>query len=139
MKRRIVRSVFSVAAFVAASIPVASHASDNPALERCVQIFVENVVPEGRTAEIRRDDISASITWISGTRAKVTLLALDQESDKVLARASCVTHRKGSIVAMYLYEATAGRAGYSRPKLLARHLDATQESRVALADETKPF
>jgi hypothetical protein len=139
MKRRMVKSVVSLAALITASTPVVSHANDNPALERCIQIFVENVVPADRTAEIRREDIYTSIKWISGTRAKVTLLAQDQKYDKPIARASCVTHRKGSIVAMYLYESKSGLAGYSRPKLLARHVDATQGPRTAFADDTKAF
>lgn len=139
MKRRTIRSVVSLAALIAASMPGPSHASDNPALDRCVQIFVENAVPAGSTAEIRRDEISASTRWITGTQEKVTLLAQERSSGKVISRASCVTHRKGSIVAMYLYEAKPGLAGYGRPKLLARHVDATQGVRTASADETKPF
>ena len=139
MKLRMVRSIASLAALVAASMPVASHADENPALDRCIQIFVDSVVPADRIAEIRREDIVASTKWITGTRAKVTLLAQDQKTDKLLARASCVTHRKGSIVAMYLYEVKPGQAGYGRPKLLARHLDATQGLRTAFADDTKPF
>jgi hypothetical protein len=139
MKRRIAISLVSLAALITASTPVVSQASENPALERCIQIFIENVVPADRTTEIRREDIYASIKWISGTQAKVTLVALDQKYDKQIARASCVTHRKGSIVAMYLYESKPGLAGYSRPKLLARHVDATQDPRTAFADDTKPF
>ena len=134
-----VRSVVSLAMLIAASIPVASYAGDNPALDRCVQIFVENAVPAGRTADIRREDISASMRWITGTRAKVTLIAQDPSSDKVISRASCVTHRNGSIVAMYMYDAKPGFAGYGRPKLLARHVDATQGLRTAFSDDTKPF
>jgi len=139
MKHRMVRSVVSVAALIAASLPMASHASDNPALDRCVQIFVENAVPPGRTADIRREDIAASIKWITGTRAKVTLIAQEAKSDKVISRASCVTHRSGSIVAMYLYDAKPGLAGFGRPKLLARNVDAKQEVRTAFSDDTKPF
>ena len=139
MKRRMVRSVVSVAALIAASLPVASHAGNNPALDRCVQIFVDNAVPAGRTADIRREDISASIKWITGTRAKVTLIAQEPTSHKVISRASCVTHRNGSLVSMYLYDAKPGLAGYGRPKLLARHLDATQDVRTAFSDDTKPF
>jgi hypothetical protein len=46
-----------------------------------------------------------------------------------------VIDRNGSLVAMYLYDSKPGPMGASRPKVLARNVDA----RVAYSDNTKPF
>jgi hypothetical protein len=138
MNSRIGRTVVSLAAIVAATVPVASRASDNPALDRCVQIFVKEVVPADHSVEIRHDAIRASTKAISATRSKVTLIAQGEKYSKLFGRASCVIDRNGSLVALYLYDPKAG-PGYSRPKVLARNIDATQGLHTAYADDTKPF
>jgi hypothetical protein len=127
-----------LAALTAAAVPVASRASDNPALERCVQIFVKEVVPADHSVKIRREDILASIKAVSATRSKVTLLAQGEKHAELFGRASCVIERSGLLVAMYLYDPKSGPMP-SRPRVLARNLDAKQGSRIAYAGEMKPF
>ena len=139
MKTRISKSVFSLAALVAASLPIASHAGDNPALNRCVQMFVEEVVPAGHSSEVRHSNIVASIKPINAARSQVVLIAQGEKDAKLFGRASCVIGRNGWLVAMYLYDTKPGQPGYGRPRVLARNIDATQDSRTAFADETKPF
>jgi hypothetical protein len=135
MKSRIGKTVVSLAALVAASVPVASQARDNPALDRCVDIFVKEVVPANHSVEINREDIVASTKEISATRSEVMLIARGEKNAKLFGRASCVIHRNGSLVAMYLYDTRPGQMALGRPRLIARNLDA----RVASADDTKPF
>jgi hypothetical protein len=135
MKSRIGRTLTSLAALVAAAAPVASHASENPALDRCVQIFVKAVVPTNRPVEIEHEAILASTRSLTATRSSVSLVARGEKNSKLIGRASCVIDRNGSIVAMYLYDAKPGPMGAGRPKVLARNVDA----RVAFSDDTKPF
>jgi len=135
MNSRIGSAMVSIAALVAASLPVVSHASDNPALDRCVQLFVKEVVPADHAVEIRQDDILASIKRISSTRSKVTLTAQGEKYSRVFGRAQCVIDDNGSLVTAYLYNSKAGPLGYGRPKVLARNVDA----RTAFVDDTKPF
>jgi hypothetical protein len=135
----LVRPITSFAALVAASVSVASHASDNPALERCVQMFVTEVVPADHSVEIRREDILASTTAINATRSRVTLIARGEQHGAVFGRAACVIDRSGLLVAMYLYDPQQSGPIPSRPKVLARNLDAKQGSRTAYAGEMKPF
>lgn len=139
MKIRIVKAAISLAAFVAAALPVASQANDNPALDLCVEKFVQAVVPANYQAEIRREDIVASIKPINSTKSKVMLIAKGQTDAKLFGRASCTIHRKGSIVSMYLYDSKEGQPGFGRPTLIARHVDAKQIKRDMFADNTKPF
>jgi hypothetical protein len=139
MKIRIVKAVISLAALVAAALPVASQASNNPALDLCVEKFVQAVVPANYAAEIRREDIVASITRIDDVKSKVNLIAKGEKDAKLYGRASCTIHRKGSIVSMYLYDTKEGQPGFGRPTLIARHVDAKQVKRDAFADNTKPF
>ena len=129
------RKLVFLAALVAASAPTAGHASDNPALDRCVQLFVKEVVPADRAVEIKHDAILASTKAISATRSNVKLVARGEKYSKLFGSASCVIDRNGSLVAMYLYDTKPGLLGPSRPKVLARNLDA----RTALSDDTKPF
>jgi hypothetical protein len=139
MKIRIVKAAISLAALIAAALPLASQANDNPALDLCVEKFVEAVVPANYPAEIRREDIVASIKPINGTKSKVILIAKGEKDAKLYGRASCTIHRKGSIVSMYLYDAKEGQPGLGRPTLIARHVDAKQVKRDTFADNTKPF
>ena len=139
MKIRMSKPVLSLAALVAAWLPIVSHASDNPALDRCVQMFVEEVVPADHSSEIRHADIVASIKPINATRSRVMLIAQGEKDAKLFGRASCVINRKGSIVVMYLYDPKPGQPAYGRPRVFARNVDATQGSRTAFADDTKPF
>jgi hypothetical protein len=135
MNSRIGKSLVSLVALGAVSVPAASHASDNPALGRCVQLFVKEVVPVDHSVDVRHDVILASTKAISETRSSVQLIARGDKNSKLFGRASCVIDRNGSIVAMYLYDSKPGPMGASRPKVLARNVDA----RVAYSDETKPF
>jgi hypothetical protein len=128
-----------IAAIAATVVPVVGHADVNPALERCVQIFIKEVVPAGSSVDVRHEDILASTRAISTARSAVTLIARGEGSSVRLGRASCVIHRNGSLVAMYLYGANSGPRGSNRPKVLARNLDATQGARTASVDDTKPF
>jgi hypothetical protein len=139
MNSRIGRTLVSLAVLAAASLPLASHASENPALDRCVQTFVKEVVPADRQVEIRHEDILASTKAISATRSKVTLVARGEKYSKLFGRASCVIDRNGSLVAMYLYDSKPGPMGYGRPRVVARNVDATEGSRTAYADDVKPF
>lgn len=139
MKIRIVTAAASLVTLIAAALPVASQANDNPALDLCVEKFVAAVVPADHPAEIRREDIVASIKPINGMKSKVTLIAKGETDAKLYGRASCTIHRKGSIVSMYLYDTKAGQPGIGRPTLIARHVDAKQVERDTFADNTKPF
>lgn len=131
-----IRVLVSLAALIAAALPAASQANDNPALDLCVDKFVKAVVPADYPAEIRRDSIVASIKPINATKSKVILIARGETDDKVYGRAQCTIHRKGSIVSMYLYDSKPGQPGMGRPTLIARHVDA---KRATFADNTKPF
>lgn len=135
MNSRIVRTLVSLAALAAASLPVASHANNNPALDRCVQLFVKEVVPAGHPVEIRRDDILATVKPISLTRSKVRLTAQGEKHSKIFGRGECVIDNNGSLISAYLYDSKTAFWGPSRPKLLARNVDA----RVAFVDDTKAF
>jgi hypothetical protein len=135
MNSRIGRTMVALAALVGASMPVASQADDNPALDRCVRMFVKEVVPANHSVEIKRDDIVASTKAITATRSKVTLIARGEKHSKLFGRASCVIHRDGSLIAMYLYDSKPGPISFGRPKVLARNVDA----RTAYADDMKPF
>lgn len=139
MKSRMSKSVFSLAALVVAALPTASHSADNPALDRCVQMFVEQVVPADHSLEIRHEDIVASMKPINGSRSEVMLIAQGEKDAKLFGRASCVIDRNGLLVAMYLYDTKPGQPAYGRPRLLARNVDATQGRSIAFADDTKPF
>jgi hypothetical protein len=139
MKSQISKSVVSLAALVAALAPVASHASANPALDRCVQMFVEEVVPADHSSEVRLEDIVASIETINASRSRVGLVARGEKNARLFGIASCVIDRDGTLIAMYLYDRKPGQLGYGRPRVLARNVDATQVAHAASADVTKPF
>jgi hypothetical protein len=115
------KSLVAVAIAAAASMPLASHASDNPALDECVERFVQEVVPANHSVEIRHADIVASTTTESATRSRVMLIARGEKNGKVFGRASCVMHRGGSLIAMYLYDDRVRLASVSRPKVLFRN------------------
>jgi hypothetical protein len=121
MKTRIGKSLLALAVVAAASLPVAGHAEQNPALDECVERFVQAVVPANQSVDIRRDEIIAATTIQSATRSRVMLIARGSKDDKVFGRGSCVMHRNGSLLAMYLYEDGPKLAGVSRPKLLFRN------------------
>jgi hypothetical protein len=139
MKSRKVKSVVSLAALIAASVSVASHADTNPALDLCVQKFVAEVVPADHTSEVRHADIVASIKPITASQSKVMLIAKGESDAKLFGQASCVIDRNGMLVAMYLYDAKLRQPTYGRSRVLARNVDATQGARTAFADGTKPF
>jgi hypothetical protein len=124
----------SLAAVLAVSMPTSSHAKENPALNRCVELFIQEVVPADYPVEIRKESIAASTIDLNGVRSKVTLLAYGENESKILGRASCVLHRNGTLVSMYLHASKFGQS-----KVLARNLDAKQGLRTAFADETKAF
>ena len=135
MNTRIGKTLIALAALGAASVPTASSANDNPALNHCVQLFVKEVVPADHSADIRHADIVASTRAVSARRSNVKLIARGEKNGKLFGRASCVIDRDGSLVAMYLYDSKPSSMSVSRPKVLARNVDA----RTAFADQTKPF
>jgi len=122
-----------------AAAPMASYAEDMPALDRCVDIFVKEVVPANRTADIRRDDIKASVRQVSATRSRATLIAKGERDSKVLGRAACVLDRNGTLVALYLYDAKPNPLGTGRPKVVALNERVNADVRTASASDTKPF
>lgn len=131
--------VLSLTTIVGASMPFATRASDTPALDLCVHTFVKEVVPADRAAEIRRDEIVGSIASMGANRTKVDLVAQGEKHAKVFGRATCVMDGRGTLVAMYLYNAEPGPLGLGRPRVLARNVDTTQLPRTAFVDQTKPF
>ena len=133
------KTVLSLAAVLGASMPVASYAIENPALDRCVQTFVQEVVPANRSADIRGNDIVAAIRSAGPRRTKVDLIARDEKDAKVIGRAACLMNQDGVLIAMYLYSSKPGALGATRPRVLARNVDTTQAPRTAFADDTKPF
>jgi hypothetical protein len=135
MNIRIGKTLIALAVLGTVSVPTASIANDNPALNHCVQLFVKEVVPAGRAVDIRHADIIASTQAVSATRSSVKLIARGEKNAKLFGRASCVIHRNGSLIAAYLYDSKPSSMGVSRPKVLARNVDA----RTAFADQTKPF
>jgi hypothetical protein len=104
----------------AASLPVASNAaSDNIALEECIQAFVKEAVPPQHAVEIRRDHIEASVKNIGFNRKKVELLARGAKYGKLFGQATCVMTREGALVAMYVRDGAVRIAGTtSRPKVI---------------------
>jgi hypothetical protein len=134
MNTRTKLSLISLAALFAVSMPLTSQAKENPALNRCVELFVQEVVPANRPVEIRKESIAASTTRINSSRSKVTLIAQGEKNFKVIGTASCVIQQDGILVSMYLHSKKPGRS-----KVLARNVDATQDARTAFADETKAF
>lgn len=131
--------VLSLTTIVGASVPFAAEAGDTPALDLCVQRFVQEVVPADGAAEIRRDEIVDSVTAGRGNRTKVELVARGEKHEKFFGRATCVMEGQSTLVAMYLYNDESGPLGISRPRVLVRNVDTTQLPRTAFADETKPF
>jgi hypothetical protein len=116
-----VKSLLALAVVAAASVPAAGHAAVNPALDECVERFVQEVVPANHSVQIRREDIVAATITQSATRSRVMLIARGEKDGKVFGRASCVMHRDGSLLAMYLYQDRPILAGVSRPKVLVRN------------------
>jgi hypothetical protein len=135
MRSRIGRTTIALAALVGAIAPVASHANENPAVDRCVQLFIKEVVPADHSVEIEHEAILTSIRPMSATRSNVKLIARGERRSKLFGRASCVVDHNGSLVAMYLYDTKSGPMGSGRPKVLARNVDA----RTAQSDNMKPF
>jgi len=119
MNVRIGTALLAVAT-AAASLPVASNAaSDNVALEQCVQTFVKEVVPPQHAVEVKRDHIEASVKNVSFNRKKVELTARGAKYGKLFGRATCVMTREGSLVAMYVRDGAVRIAGTtSRPKVI---------------------
>ena len=126
-------------AALVASAPIASHAVEMPALDRCVDIFVKEVVPAHRPADVRREDIEASIRPVSATRQSVVLLAKNEHDAKLLGHASCVFDRKGSLVAMYLYDSKSGAKLQGRPKIVSLNQQSNNDVRTANASDTNSF
>ena len=116
MNMRIGRTLLSVAV-LAASLPAATYASENEALDQCVKAFVKEVAPAGHAVQIRYDDIHAA-TIRTATRSKVNVIARGAKYGKTFGRATCVMDRSGSLVATYIYERSVGLASNSRPKVI---------------------
>jgi hypothetical protein len=131
MKSRAGDKSIVLATLVTISVLAVSHASDDPALDRCVQIFVKEVVPADRPVEIERDVILASTNAISGPRSSVKLIARGEKDARLLGRASCVLDRNGSIIAMYLYDPNPGSARDDRKEVLENNVDARAQSSAA--------
>ena len=126
-------------AAIVATTPVATYANEASAVDRCVEIFVKEVVPGDLKASIRREDIHSAVRPMTATRSKVMLIARGKKDSKLFGRASCVIDRNGSIVGLYLYESNTGPNGNARPKVLARNVDINSDVLTARASDTKPF
>jgi hypothetical protein len=117
MNMRIGRTLLSVAVLAAASLSATANASDNEAVDQCVQAFVNEVVPPGHSVQIEHDDIRASMIR-SATRSRLNVIARGSKYGKVFGRATCVMDRSGSLVATYVYGPRVGLAGNGRPKVI---------------------
>ena len=124
---------------LATALPLTTHATEMQAVDHCVQVFIKEVVPADRVADVKREDIRTAIKPITAQRSKVTLIARGEKDANVFGRASCVVDRNGSVVGLYLYESKRSSMGSGRPKVLARNVDVSKDVRTAKVGDTKPF
>lgn len=120
MNMRIGKTLLSVAALAAIWLPAAAIASEDQALDQCIQAFVNEVVPAGHPVQIRHDDLRASVIR-SATRSRVNVIARGANYGKPFGRAACVMDSSGSLVATYIYGPSVRLPGNSRPKVIIRN------------------
>lgn len=105
------KTVLAIALMAAAALPMNGHATESKALDRCVEIFIKEVVPADRAVEIRRDDILASMTKLPLDRKAVTLIARGSKEGELIGRATCTVRRAGSRASVRIHEPRSSLAG----------------------------